>query len=178
MNLYFDEQEAVEKLQELGYRVFKESYPDFEGIRTAKGLVELFYARRKYYNPDRRFPQSINYGGDTKIVSSFIRTRQKLGLSRENAVRECAELIENMFKYEKHMSLKEPIISVNILAVNSIMDRVCSIANEENREVVALENDKYLNQFYEDYEKTYGERDDELARQKRKEVLEALDGEE
>ena len=178
MTLYFDEQEAVEELQKRGYRVFKESYPDSESIRTAKELVELFYARRKYYNPERRFPQSINYGGDTKIISSFIRTRQKLGLSRENAVRECAELIENMFKYEKHMSLKEPIISVNILAVNSIMDRVCSIANEENREVVELENDRCLNQFYEDYEKRYGERDDEHARQKRKEILEALDGEE
>ena len=178
MNLYFDEQEAVEKLQELGYRVFKESYPDFEGIRTAKDLLEYFYARRKFYNSERRFPESIDHQGNTKVISSFIRGRQKLGLSRANAVRECAELIENMFKYKKHLTLKEPIISVNILAVRPIMDRICSIANEENKEVVALENDKYLNQFYEDYEKTYGERDDELARQKRKEVLEALDGEE
>ena len=178
MNLYFDEQEAVEELQKRGYRVIKESYPDFESIRTAKELVELFYARRKFYNSERRFPESIDHQGNTKIISSFIRSRQKLGLSRENAVRECAELIENMFKYEKHMSLKEPIISVNILAVRPIMDRVCSIANEENREVVALENDRYLNQFYEDYEKEYGERDDKIARQKRKEILEALDGKE
>ncbi len=178
MNLYFDEQEAVEELQKRGYRVFKESYPDFESIRTAKDLVELFYARRKYYNSARKFPQSINYGGDTKIVSSFIRSREKLGLSRKHAIQECAELIENMFKYEKHMSLKEPIISVNILAVRPIMDRVCSIANEENREVVTRENDRYLNQFYEDYEKEYYERDDEIARQKRKEILDALDGEE
>jgi len=178
MTLYFDEQEAVEGLQKRGYRVIKESYPDFEGIRTAKELVELFYARRKYYNPERKFPQSINYRGDTKIISTFIRAREKLGLSRKHSIQECAELIENMFKYEKHMSLKEPIVSVNILAFSPIMDRVCSIANEENREVVELENDRCLNQFYENYEKTYGERDDELARQKRKEILEALDGEE
>ena len=178
MNLYFDEQEAVEELQKRGYRVFKESYPDFESIRTAKDLLEYFYARRKFYNSERRFPESIDHQGNTKVISSFVRSRQKLGLSKENAVRECAELIENMFKYEKHMSLKEPIISVNILAVRPIMDRVCSIANEENKEVVTLENDRCLNQFYEDYEKEYGERDDEIARQKRKEILEALDGEE
>ena len=178
MSLYFDEQEAVEELQRRGYRVFKESYPDFESIRTAKDLLEYFYARRKFYNPERRFPESIDHQGNTKVLSSLIRSRQKLGLGRENAVRECAELIENMFKYEKHLSLKEPIISVNILAVRPIMDRVCSIANEENKEVVALENNKFLDQFYEDYEKTYGARDDDDAKEKRKEILEALDGKE
>jgi hypothetical protein len=178
MSLYFDEQEAVEELQRRGYRVFKESYPDFESIRTAKDLLEYFYARRKFYNPERRFPESIDHQGNTKVLSSLIRSRQKLGLSRQNAVRECAELIENMFKYEKHLYLKEPIISVNILAVRPIMDRVCSIANEENKEVVALENNKFLDQFYEDYEKTYGARDDDDAKEKRKEILEALDGKE
>ena len=175
MSLYFDEQEAIEELQSRGYRVVKEAHPDFESIRTAKDLVEYFYARRKFYNPERKFPESISYQRDTKIISSFIRSRQDLGLSRENAVQECAELIENMFKYEKHMSLKEPIISVNILAVRPIMDRICSIANEENREIVSLENDAFINEFYERYERKYGERDDEVAREKRKEILEALD---
>ncbi len=178
MSLYFDEEEAVEELQKRGYRVFKESYPDFESIRTAKDLLEYFYARRKFYNSDRRFPASIDHQGNTKIISSFIRSRQKLGLSRENAVRECAELIENMFKYEKHMSLKEPILSVNILAVRPIMDRICSIANEENREVQELENARYLNKLDAAYEKEYGDSDDASAREKRKEILEALDGKE
>jgi hypothetical protein len=178
MSLYFDEQEAVEELQRRGYRVFKESYPDFESIRTAKDLLEYFYARRKFYNSERRFPESIDHQGNTKVISSFIRSRQKLGLSRQNAVRECAELIENMFKYEKHMSLKEPIISVNILTVRPIMDRVCSIANQENKEVVELENHMFLDKFYEDYENAYGERDDKVAKEKRKEILEALDGKE
>jgi len=178
MTLYFDEQEAVEELRKRGYRVFKESYPDFESIKTARDLLEYFYARRKFYNSERKFPESISYQADTKVISSFLRSRQALGLSRQQAVRECAELIENMFKYEKHLTLKDPIVSVNILAVRSIMDRICSIANEENSEVVALENERCIDKFYEDYEKKYGERDDEAARKKRKEILEALDGEE
>jgi hypothetical protein len=176
MGLYFDEQEAVEELRSRGYRVIKESYPGFENMKTAKDLLEYFYARRKFYNSERKFPESIDHQGNTKVISSFIRSRQKLGLSRENAVQECAVLIENMFKYEKHLNLKEPIISVNILAVRPFMDRVCSIANEENREIEELENDKYLNEFYEAYEKMYGERDDEIVRKKRVEILEALDG--
>ena len=178
MSLYFDEQEAVEELRNRGYRVFKESYPDFESIRTAKDLLEYFYARRKFYNPERRFPESISYQTDTKMVSSFVRSRQALGLSRVNAIRECAELVENMFKYEKYLHLKEPIISIRILAVRSIMDRVCSIANEEHREVEELESAKCLDDFYATYEKEYGERDTEAARENRKEILEALDGEE
>jgi hypothetical protein len=177
MSLYFDEQEAVEELRSRGYRVFKEAYPDFESIRTAKDLLEYFYARRKFYNPERRFPESISYQTDTKVVSSFIRSRQALGLSRENAVRECAELVENLFKYEKYLHLREPAISVKILAVRLIMDRVCSIANEQHREVEELENDKCLKDFYTTYEKEYGERDNEAARENRKEILEALDGE-
>ncbi len=178
MDLYFDEQEAIKELRNLGYRVVKESYPAFEGLRTIKDLLEYFYARRKFYNSERKFPASIDYQGNTKIISSFVLNRQKLGLNRKNAVRECAELIENMFKYEKHLYLKEPIISVNILTVRPIMDRVCSIANEENREVEAIKNDIYLSKFYEDYENKFGERDDEIVREKRKEILEALDVEE
>ncbi len=174
MVLYFDELEAIEELQKRGYRVIKESYPIFESIKTAKDLLEYFYARRKFYNSDRRFPESIDHQGNTKVISSFVRSRQKLGLSKQHAVQECAELIENMFKYEKHLRLREPIISVNILAVRPIMDRVCSIANEENREVVTLEDERYLNKFYEDYEREYGKRDDAAARQQRKEILEAL----
>ena len=178
MSLYFDEQEAVEELQRRGYRVVKEARSDFESIRTAKDLVEYFYARRKFYNPERKFPESISYQKDTKVISSFIRSRQELGLSREKAVQECAELIENMFKYEKHMTLKEPILSVNILAVRPIMNRVCAIANEENREIESLENDAFINEFYERYERLYGEMDDEVAREKRKEIMEAVNCEE
>lgn len=176
MSLYFDEEEAVEELRGRGYRVVKESYPGFESMKTAKDLVEYFYARRRFYNPARKFPESIDHQGGTKVVSSLIRSRQKLGLGRKSAVQECAVLIENMFKYEKHLNLKEPIISVNILAVRPFVDRICSIANEENREIEELENDRYLNEFYESYEKKYGERDDEIAREKLTEILEALDG--
>jgi len=177
MGLFETEEETVERLRNLGYRVFKESYPDFESIRTAKDLLEYFYARRKFYNSERRFPESIDYQGKTKVISGFVRSRQKLGLSKETATQECAELIENMFKYEKHLHLKEPIISVNILTSAPLMDRVCSIANEEHREVEELENDKCLKDFYATYEEEYGERDNGAARENRKEILEALDGE-
>lgn len=175
-SLYFDEEEAVEELRRRGYRVIKEEYPDFKDVKSAKDLVQFFYARRKYYNVGRRFPESIDYRGDTKIISSLIRSREKLGLGRRYAIQECAELIENMFKYEKLLGLKEPIVNVNILAVRPIMDRVCAIANEENREVAELENDAFINAFYDKYEEEYGERDDETAKERRKEILEALDG--
>jgi len=172
--LYFDEKEAVEELQNRGYRVIKETYPDFENIRTAKDLLEYFYARRKFYNLERKFPESIDHQGNTKIISSFVRSRQKLGLNKQTAVKECAELIENMFKYEKHFTLKEPIISVRILTSRPFMDRVCAVANGENREVQELENAKYLTKFYEDYEQRYGESDDVISQNKRREILEIL----
>ena len=53
MSLYFDEEDAAEKLREQGYRVTKVMFP--ATASNIKDLIEYFYARRLYYNPDRLF---------------------------------------------------------------------------------------------------------------------------
>ncbi len=80
MELFFDEKEAIAALQKRGYRVIKEDFSNGSPITTVKELVNFFYSRRQYYNSDRKFPYSIDYSADSKAVSSFIRSRQKLGL--------------------------------------------------------------------------------------------------
>lgn len=52
--LFFDEQEAIKELQSRGYRVVKEDYPDAGSINTLRELVDYFYSRRRFYNPDRK----------------------------------------------------------------------------------------------------------------------------
>ena len=80
MSLYFDESESVEKLRERGYRVVKVEFPG--SATTIKDLLEYFYARRLFYNPDRPFPPSRNLVQDRNYISGFVRKRQQLGSRR------------------------------------------------------------------------------------------------
>jgi len=170
--LYFDEEEAVEKLRELGYRVVKVEFSPVAS--NIKDLVEYFYARRLYYNPDRPFPLSRNFVEDRNYLSGFVKKRQALGLSRKNAIREAAMLIEVLFRFEKHLRLKEPVMSPKALDVGFIIDRVCAIANDEIDEASEDETERYIDEINEIYDKKYAKRDIDLAEDSRKRILERL----
>ena len=174
MPLFFDEEEAIKGLQERGYRVIKTDLLEASSIKTIRQLVDYFYSRRKFYNPDRRFPYSIDYTEDTKPVSSFVKSRQKLGLDRKAAVAEAARLVDALFRYEKQMTLREPIIRPAILAVRPIMDRICSFANGEVSEVNEYETELYLKQIDEYYNKNFAQQDFQRAAQERTRILEKL----
>lgn len=173
-NLFFDEEEAIRELQARGYRVDKIEYPDASSVKTIRQLVDYFYSRRKFYNPDRRFPYSIDYTEDTKAVSSFVKSRQKLGLDRKAAVAEAARLVDALFRYEPKMTLREPIIRPAILAVRPIMDRICSFANGEVSEVNEYETELYLKQIDEYYNKNFAQQDFQRAAEERTRILERL----
>lgn len=176
-DLFFDEDEAIAALQEKGYRLIKEEYPEASSVRTVKELVNYFYSRRYYYNPDRKFPYSIDHSTDSKSVSSFIRSREKLGLGRKVALTEATLLVDALFKFEEHLRLKNPIISPAILAVRPLMDRICSFLNNEVAEVGEAETEMYINEINELYRKEFDQRDFEQASEERQKILENLDGE-
>lgn len=175
MSLYFDEEEAVETLRERGYRVVKVDFPETQDITTIKKLVEYFYTRRFYYNPDRSYPASVDYKDDSKYASDLVRSRQKLGLSRKNAVREAAAIIDALFKYEPFLKLKEPINHLTIVTSRPVMDRICSFLNREVKEVEEAENEEYINMVNEVYDREFAQRDFERAAETRKKMLERLD---
>jgi len=172
----FDEEKAVRELQERGYRVVKVEYPEVPLLKTAKDLVQHFYARRQFYNPDRRFPPSLNYSQDTKLISGLLRKRQQLGLSRKVAVQEVAVLIETLFKFEEHLKLSEPVLSPRILEIGPIMNRICTYANGEVGVVGEAETEEFVNEINKLYEKKFAERDSERAAQSRKRILGRLHG--
>jgi hypothetical protein len=175
MSLYIDEADAIKELQERGYRVLKVDFPNTAS--SIKDLIEYFYARRLYYNPDRKFPPSRNFKEDQKYMSVFVKKREQMGLSRKYAIREAAMLIEILFRFEKHLKLSNPIMSARALDVGFIMDRVCAIANDEITDASEEETDRYINELNETYNKKYAERDEELATASRKRILERLYGE-
>ena len=174
MSLFLDEAEMVQELQAKGYRVVKVDFPEGKKASTVKDLVDFFYARRRFYNPDRKHPHSIDYSADVKYVSSFIQSRQKLGLGRKQAIEEAAVLIEALFKFEKHLRLKEPVVGANILAVRPIMDRICSFANGEVAEANETDTELQVNSWNEYYNKRFAAEDFEKAANERNKLLELL----
>ena len=171
-SLYFDEEEAVEQLRQRGYRVVKVEFP--ATASTIKDLLDYFYARRLYYNPSRPFPPSRNFEEDRKYISTFVKKRQELGLGKKNAVRECAMLIETLFRFEKHLKLRTPIMSPRVLSVGFIMEKVCAIASDEIAEASEDETERYIDEINEVYDRKYAERDAKRAEASRKRILERL----
>lgn len=175
MSLYLDEEEAIAELRERGYRITKESYSRVGNVTNARQVVEWFYARRLYYNSDRKYPMSgISYAADSKTLSVFIRQRQKLGLDKKAALREAALLIDNMFKFEKHLGLKEPITSIGILTQSGIMDRVCAFANGEVPLVEEEKDHLLIDELNQIYNRENAESDKTLASDRMDKMLEKI----
>ncbi len=174
-SLYFDEEEMIEALRDRGYRVVLEDYGRVGNISNARQVVEWFYARRLYYNPDRKYPLSgINYSADSKLLSVFVRQRQKLGLSRKMALQEAALLIDTLFKYEKYLGLKEPVTSIRILTQSSIMDRVCAYASGEAPLVEEEKDRTFIDERNKIYNRENAEEDRQLAATRLKKMLENI----
>jgi hypothetical protein len=171
-SLYFDEEEAVRELKERGYRVLKVDFPD--KVSNIKDLVDYFYARRMYYNQEREFPISRNFDEDQKYMSVFVKKRQDTGLSRIQAVRECSMLIEATFRFEKHLKLREPILSPQALTVGFIIAKVCAIVNDEIAEASEAETGRYIDEINEVYETEFAQRDAERAAESRRRIMEGL----
>jgi hypothetical protein len=176
MSFYFDEEEAIDKLRTLGYRVHKEDHSRVGNITNTRQVVDWFYSRRLFYNANRKFPMSMNYSADTKSLSVFIRQRQKIGLGRKEALREAALLIDDMFKYEKHLGLKEPITSIGILTQSSIMNRVCAYANGEVPLVEEEKDHVVIDKINKIYNRDNADEDKQLASQRMDKMLEKLYG--
>lgn len=170
MGLYFDEEEAIEELRKRGYRVVKEEYPDAKGVDTIPKLVSFFYSRRKFYQRGE-FPQSIDGTSDRKYISSFVKSREKLGVPRKVAVKEAAVIIDALFRYEDQLNLREPISGPTILAVRPIMDRVCALLSSEYCEKRDQEIIQEWNQYYNERD---SQRDFEAASEELEHILEKV----
>lgn len=173
-DLFFDEEVVIKKLQDLGYRIIKTQYLQTTSVSTIKQLIHYFYSRRYYYNRDRKFPYSIDYSIDSRSVSSFIKSRQKLGLGRKAAIEEATQLVDALFKFEKYLYLKNPIIRPAILAVRPLMDRVCSFLNNEVDEVGEADTEIYINEINEIYNKKFTKRDFQQAFIHRQNILKKM----
>lgn len=172
--LFFNEEDAIEELRKRGYRVFKPSYAEGNSVSSIQDLIGFFYAKRMFYNPDRKFPESIDYGEDRKCLSSLVASRQKLGLSRVNSIKECADIIDALFKYEKILNLEYPVSNTAILTSRPFVDKLCSFLNGEAPEAVEQDSEEVVADWNKYYNDRFSSTDLEYAAQQRKKILERV----
>lgn len=173
-SLFFDEEEAVSELKERGYRVEKVCFKEVERITTLKDLSAFFYYKRRQYNLGREYNYEGNIAEDSKPLNTFVAARQKLGLGRKQAIQEAARITDALFKYEKYLKLKAPIISPHILSSVSLVNRVCSYMNGEVPDVLEQETSEYIDQINALYVQYYDKEDIERIDKERKSMLEKI----
>ena len=166
----YPEEDIVTFLRKKGYRVVKEEYPEAKGVDTIPKLVDFFYSRRKFYQRGD-FPASVDGVQSRKYVSSFVKSREKLGVPRKVAVKEAAVIIDALFRYEDQLRLKEPISGTSILTSRSIMDRICALLGSEYCE---LQDQEVIQEWNEYYNEQDSQKDFESATKELERILERL----
>jgi hypothetical protein len=170
-----DDEDAITALRAEGYRVTKEDFPEAIGNPTTPlELLRHFYARRQFYNPDRRFPDSINYKDGLDHVGGFLCRREKLGLSRAQAMKEATILIEMIFKYEEFFYLKTPIKEPSILTVDFVVRKACAFADGEVPVVNDAKTEAMVEELNQEYNREFAERDAREASERLARILEKL----
>ena len=144
------EEECVFFLKERGYIVVK---PKESKIKVSKisDLVELFYSLLLFYNPNRRMFYTSSGKEDKKHAKLFLESRISTGINRKQALRECAEIIECVLKYESLFNFSEPVSSMNIFGrekMKWVSDRAVSIINGENKQVEEIERNLYFRDLF------------------------------
>lgn len=172
---------AISLLKDNGYTVrgpfLKRDY--IESMATKKqplGLVRYFYDQMFKYNPDFRMGYSGNKKRDLAIAKDFIAFRQDTGISYIEAVRQCCELIDTLFKYESHLNLHRPITSMTVLSKSEgtawIVERLLNICNGIDVEINDLENDRWFDNLHKEQEEKI---DEEGLKQREDFLKEVLD---
>jgi hypothetical protein len=111
---------------------------------------------------------------DRVFLGSFVKARMKLGLDKPTAIKECAKIIDALFKYEKLLRLDEPVLSPRILGVRSIVDRVCSYLNGDVPEAGEVDTEQAVQRCNEYYNRHFALEDLRRADEERKRILEKL----
>jgi hypothetical protein len=169
------EQACVEFLKFKGYRI---SNPiDFKyNIKSLNDLVKFFYTML-----DAKHPEYVdvyrNFGRDLKIASTFVKNRvATTGNSEKIALKECAAIIDTVFKYEKQFKFNTNIYFGMFGQANlSWVSRLAvDIMNKNQREKVEeegrLEMEKVEKEQQVNFELGFDDIDDIINRMEQEEI--------
>lgn len=123
---------CIELLDKQGYKSVRCSYT-YPKIEKLNHLVELFDALMSRHHPDLIAPFRRKTV-DMSIAKKFLEARMEAGdLNKKQALLECAEIINTIFKYEKDFSFNMPLTFSMFGQANCgwITDRAIQIMNKK-----------------------------------------------
>jgi len=135
------ETKCVEYLKTLGYKVAKPLSMTYKNIKNVNELVNFFYALVDYHYPSpvgyyRNIPK------DRAIAKRFVESRMEASqLSKKDAIKECAFMIDALFKYADEFNFKNNPVSFGIFGQESMgwvtekLIRIVLKKKEEEKEI-------------------------------------------
>ena len=131
------EQRCVDYLRSCGYNVIKRIEPNHKNVKNSNDLVQFFYALVDCY-----YPSPIGYyrnlGKDRKIAKRFVESRMEMaGVDKETAVRQCAVIIEALFKHVNEFNFKDAPINFGIFGQESmgwVTEKLIQLILKEQKE--------------------------------------------
>jgi len=151
---------CTEFLEHQGYKTTRCHYT-YPKIEKLNHLVELFDALMSRYHPDLIAPFRRRTV-DMSIAKKFLEARMEAGeLSKKQALLECAEIINTIFKYESDFSFTMPLTFSMLGQANCgwITDRAIQIMNKKKAREDELKAEKAQEACVKEYIELHGEDD-------------------
>ena len=174
---------CIEFLEHQGYKTIR-CYYTYPKIEKLNHLVELFDALMSHHHPDLIAPFRRR-GVDMSIAKKFHEARMSTGLSKKQALLECAEIINTIFKYEGDFNFTMPLTFSMLGQANCgwITDKAIQLMNKKKAKDDDLRAKKAQEACVKEYVKLYGEDNlgfdiDKILKRQEKIREEQLDGEE
>ena len=161
-------EESKKILMNYGYKVIEPLEID-PNVKDIPSLKKYFYARLWNKYPDRMQYYIQHYKEEIRIVSDFVKSRER-NTNRNTAIQECVSIIDTIFDNEEEFKFEKPIININILRMDWVINLAISIMNierdkEEEMTRIKMEKemeDKYMKDNYKLVLKTKAEKLDKI----------------
>lgn len=147
--------DSISFLEENDYVVLSRQVIEGSSVRTIKDLVEFFYARLQYKNPNRVLHYTFSNKRDRVFASKFINGRMQFGVNRYRALKECVAIIKCVVDFELQFKFSCPVSSLEVFGQDTmkwVSDKAVSIINSEDRamnELIEETQDELLYEMHE-----------------------------
>jgi hypothetical protein len=144
----------------MGYKVVSPSIPQMN-VNKLDDLIELFYSYKAYYHPKEYNLGRMPIERDRAVAKHFVEGRMQNGtVSKNVALKQCAKIIETVFKYESDFKFKFSL-TFGIFGQNKL-GWVTEFALKIIEREKAKESEKKSEELIQDYESHYMEEEKDI----------------
>lgn len=137
----------------MGYTTNDPNLPEIN-INKQEDLINLFYHYRNFYHPKDYNMGRMPVERDRAAAKQFVLSRMECaGVSKKIAFKQCAEIIETVFKYESEFKFKFPI-TFSIFGQNKlgwVTECALRIIEREKAKIADAKMEKKVREYEDQY---------------------------